>query len=141
MSGDKVMKKCANAVVLLSLCCLLFDFLFTTPGCRRDDTSKEELQQEEVFVEEQPEEAAPKPAPPRMSDDVYVEISARSALIFEKYKEDMEQAQKEVEAVYEKFGVTLKEFRDFQARLTPEKSSELQKRVQDFIQKIAGEYR
>ncbi len=135
------MKRCAKAVVLWGLCCLLLVFLFTTSGCRKSSTSEDELQAEEVFVEEQPEEAAPKPAPPRMSDDVYVEISARSALIFEKYKEDMEQGQREVEAVYEKFGVTLKEFRDFQAKMTPEKSNELQKRVQEFIQKIAGEYR
>lgn len=135
------MKKYSKAVVLLGLCCFLVSFLFTTAGCRKGSTSEDELQAEEVVVEQQPEEAAPKPAPPRMNEDVYVEISARSALIFEKYKEDMEQAQREVETVYEKFGVTLKEFRDFEARLTPEKSNELQKRVQDFIQKIAGEYR
>lgn len=135
------MKKCAKAVVLLGLCCLLVSFLLATSGCRKGSTSEDELQAEEAVEEQQPEETAPKPAPPRINEDAYVEISARSALIFEKYKEDMEQGQREVEAVYEKFGVTLKEFRDFEARLTPEKSNELQKRVQDFIQKIAGEYR
>jgi len=115
-------------------------FLFSLAGCSKQSGTDEEAAPEEEQAEEAAETAA-KPPESRMNDDVYVEIKARSALIYEKYKEEPEQAQKEIEALYEKKGVTFAEYKEFAAKLTFQKTNDLEKRVVDFMQKIAQEYR
>jgi hypothetical protein len=86
-------------------------------------------------------EPPPKPAPPKVTDDIYVDVTARTALIWEKYKDDAPTAEKTVEALYEKLGITADDYKTFQVKLTPQKSLELQKKVQEFMQKILDEYR
>ena len=123
--------------------------LIAAPGCKKssDTPTEEDLEKARLDAEQAAEEAAAKAAeekplpPPKMNEDVYVEITARSVLIRDKYKDDAEQAEKEVEAVYEKFGVTFKEYKDFQDKLTPQRLGELQRKINDFIQKIVNEYR
>jgi hypothetical protein len=116
-------------------------FLLSAPACKQSPQNTETS--EEAVEEEQTAEAAEKPAEPkpRMNEDIYVEITARSALIWEKYKDEPSQAEKEVEALCEKFGLTFKEYKEYQSNLTPQKSADLQKRIQGFIQKVAHEYR
>jgi len=131
---------------LAIIVCLGLIFL-SAPGCKNKSSETAldaELAglEEEVTAEETAKEATQKPAPaPKMNDDIYVEITARSALILDKYKDDMDQAQKEVDTLYEKFGVTFNEYKAFQAKLTPQHSSELQRKIVDFMQKVAQEYK
>jgi hypothetical protein len=107
-----------------------------------DDTEQAALEEEQAEEEAAAAYAAQKPAPPpKMTEDIYVEITARSVLIRDKYKDDMALAEKEVEAVYEKFGVTFSEYKDFERKLTPQNLSALQTKINDFIQKIVNEYK
>ncbi len=90
------------------------------------------------------EEAANKPAPKvesKMNDEAYIEITARSALIRDKYKDDPEKVDLEMETVYEKLGVSLAEYQEFKKALTPEKDGELMRKVQDKIQTLEREYK
>lgn len=122
--------------------------LLNAPGCKTssDKPTLDELEQSRLEAEQAAEEAAKAaeqkpPPPPKMNEDVYVEITARSVLIRDKYKDDTAQAEKEVEAVHEKFGVTFMEYKDFQDKLTPQRLGKLQRKINDFIQKIISEYR
>lgn len=129
------------AIALVSWAVLI---LLSAPGCKTssDKPTLDELEQSHLEAEEAAKAAEQKPPPPpKMNEDVYVEITARSVLIRDKYKDDSTQAEKEVEAVYEKFGVTFKEYKDFQDKLTPPRLGELQRKINDFIQKIINEYR
>jgi hypothetical protein len=130
----------------MCLACLL---LFASPGCKKSGETAArsdevaQLEAEQQAAEQAAAEAAAKPAAPvsRMNDDLYIEITARSALIQDKYKENLDQAQKEVDALYDKFGVTIKEYDDFRAKQTPKHRGELEKKVVDFMQKVASEYK
>jgi hypothetical protein len=90
------------------------------------------------------EEEAAKPAPkpePKMNDVLYIEISARSVLIHEKFKDEPEKIEPEMEKVYEKLSVTSAEFEEFKKALAPEKADELTRKVQDKIQALEREYK
>jgi hypothetical protein len=90
------------------------------------------------------EEAANKPAPKvesKMNDEAYIEITARSALIHDKFKDEPDKIDPEMEKVYEKIGVTLAEYQEFKKALTPEKDGELMRKVQDKIQTLEREYK
>ena len=140
------MKKTALVLTVLFTALVL---VVAAPACKKSKSgeSPEEAEQakldSEVSAEAAAAEAAAKPVPPasRMSEDVYVEIRARTALIFEKYKDDMVQAEQTVGELYEKHLVTQQEFKDWEAKQTMEKRSALEKKVMDFMQKILGEYR
>jgi len=126
-----------------------FLIIMCAPGCKKpsgqatlDELEQEQLQAEQQAEEEAAKQAETKPAPPpRMNDDVYVEITARSALIRDKYKDDPNQAEKEIEIVFEKFGVTFRDYKTFQDKLDPQESAELAKKISDFMTRIANEYR
>jgi hypothetical protein len=95
---------------------------------------------EAAAAEEEAAKPAPKPAP-KMTDAFYIEISARSVLIHEKFKDEPEKIEPEMERVYEKLGVTLAEYDEFKKALTPEKADELTRKVQDKIQALEREYK
>ena len=144
LKKEMTMKK-IFAIALVSWAVLI---LLSAPGCKTssDKPTLDELEQSRLEAEQAAEEAAKvaeqKPLPPpKMNEDVYVEITARSVLVRDKYKDDSTQAEKEVEAVHEKFGVTFMEYKDFQDKLTPQRLGELQRKINDFIQKIVNEYR
>jgi glutamate/tyrosine decarboxylase-like PLP-dependent enzyme len=130
-----IMKKYWIPILILAFSLVLF----SPTGCSKQPV--EEAGEETEEPAEEAAETAAKPAAPKMNDDVYVEIKARSALIYEKFKYDPDQAQKEIEALYEKKGVTFAEYKEFSAKLTFLQSNELERRVVDFMQKIAQEYR
>jgi Xaa-Pro aminopeptidase len=101
-----------------------------------------ESAQEEAAAAAEAEANKPQPKPePKINDENYVEIAARSILIREKYAEEPEQIEPEIEKVYEKLGVTAAEYHEFRKALAPAKSSELQKKVQEKMQSLANEYR
>jgi hypothetical protein len=90
------------------------------------------------------EEEANKPAPkpePKMNDTLYIEITARLVLLQEKYKEDPETIDLEMEKIYEKFGVTQTEYQEFKKALTPDKEGDLTRKVQDKMQTLEREYK
>jgi len=90
------------------------------------------------------EEAAAKPEPkpePKVNEDLYIEISARSVLLREKYAETPDQAEDEIEKACEALGVTLKDYLEYGKSLLPAKKSELQKKVQEKMQVLAPQYR
>ena len=125
--------------------------VFSAAGCKKKEAAPtlEELEAAKLEGEQAAEEAAAaaeaaaklKLPTPKINEDVYVEITARSALIREKYKDDMPQAEKEVEAIYEKFELTFTEYKEFEKKLTPQRLGELQRKISDFMQKILNEYR
>jgi len=138
-------------IFALALAVGLVGIAFSSAACKKKEAppTLEELEQAKVEAEDAAEEAAAaaeaeaklKPAPPKINDDIYVEITARSVLVREKYKDDMPQAEKEVEAVYEKFRLTFAEYKEFEKTLTPQQLGELQRKINDFMQKILNEYR
>ena len=91
-------------------------------------------------AEEEANKTAPKPEP-RMNDTLYIEIAARFVLLNEKYKDDPEKVELEMEKVHEKLGVTQTEYQEFKKALTPEKEGELTRKVQDKIQALEREYK
>jgi hypothetical protein len=137
--------------LVLALAAGLIGLAFSAAGCKKKEAAPtiEELEEAKLEAEQTAEEAAAaaeaaaklKPPPPKINEDVYVEITARSVLIREKYKDDMPQAEKEVEAVYEKFGLSFTEYKEFEKKLTPQRLGELQRKISDFMQKILSEYR
>jgi hypothetical protein len=139
------MKK--NALVLIVLCAVLL--IVAAPACKKSKSGDtiEEAEQAKLDAEQAAEAAAaeaaakPVPPPPKMTEEVYVEIRARSALIFDKFKDDLDQAERTVEALYEKHLVTQQEFKAWEAKQTPEKRGELERKVVDFMQKILDEYK
>jgi hypothetical protein len=97
-----------------------------------------------AIIDEAAEEEANKPAPKvesKMNDAAYIEITARSALIRDKYKDEPDKIDTEMEKVYEKIGLTLAEYQEFKKALTPEKDGELMRKVQDKIQTLEREYK
>ena len=137
--------------VLLVLCVLLL--IIAAPACKKvkPGETPEEAEQAKLEADLAAEAAAeaaaaeaaakPVPPPPKMNDEVYVDIRARQALIYDKYKDDLDLAQQTVDQVYEKHLVILQEFKDFEAKQTREHRADLEKKVLDYMQKILGEYR
>ncbi len=98
------------------------------------------IQDEAAAAEEEADKPAPKPEP-KMNDDLYIEITARFVLLQEKYKDEPEKADPEMDKVYEKLGVSPAEYREFKKALTPEKKDELTRKVQDKMQVLEREYK
>jgi hypothetical protein len=139
------MKK--TTIILVVLCAVLL--VLAPPACKKTKTGEtpEEAEQARLDSEQAAEAAAaeaaakPVPPPPKMNDEVYIDIRARQALIYDKYKDDLDLAQQAVDQVYEKHLVTLQELKDFEAKQTREHRADLEKKVMDYMQKIMGEYR
>jgi type II secretory pathway component PulM len=139
------MKK--TTIILVILCIVLL--VIVAPACKKTKQGEtpEEAEQARLEAEQAVEAAAveaaskPVPPPPKMNDEVYIDIRARQALIYDKYKDDLDLAQLNVDQVYEKHLVTLQELRDFEAKQTREHRADLEKKVMDYMQKILKEYR
>ena len=139
------MRKTAVALTVLAAAVLLI----AAPACKKSKSGETAEEAEEAKLEAElaaeaaAAEAAAKPVPPpsRMSEDVYVEIRARTALIFEKYKDDLPLAEQTVFELYEKLGVSQQEFKVWEAKQAIEKRAALEKKVVEFMQKILSEYR
>ncbi|MCR4410507.1 MAG: hypothetical protein QHH43_08465 [Candidatus Saccharicenans sp.] len=100
--------------------------------------------QEQVPVwpeEETQEETKPAPPPPpKITEDIYVDITARAALIFDKYKEDLDEAHRQMDLVYQKYGITFTDYDRYRRNLTTDQKRRLEKLVQEQIQKVYKEY-
>ncbi|MGQ9579023.1 MAG: hypothetical protein ACUVWQ_10410 [Candidatus Aminicenantales bacterium] len=121
---------------------LVLTLLICLAGCRQKTeiwSGEEELEPEAFQAEEA--EAPTKPAVPKMTEELYIDITARSALIWDKYKEEPEKAQQEVDNLYLKAGVTWKEYKEYEAKLTLKEKDTLQKKILEYMQKIITEYR
>ena len=108
------------------------------------DRALAEIEADKAEAEAAAEAEANKPQPkpePKVNDALYVEITARTILIREKYAEDPTSIEPEIEKVYEKLGVTAADCQEFVKALTPAKTSELAKKVQEKMQTLADEYR
>jgi hypothetical protein len=108
------------------------------------DRALAEIEADKAEAEAAAEAEANKPQPkpePKVNDALYVEITARTILIREKYAEDTPQIEPEIEKVYEKLGVTAADYQDFVKALVPAKASELAKKIQEKMQALANEYR
>ncbi len=92
------MKKYWTLILILAVWLVLLGLT----GCLKQSGPGEEAVEETEEPAEEAADMAAKPPAPKMNDDVYVEIKARSALIYEKFKDDPDQAQKENEAAIER---------------------------------------
>ena len=136
-----------TTVIFVILCAVLL--VVASPACKKtkqgettDEAEQARLESEQAAEAAAAEAAAkPVPPPPKMNDDVYLDIRARQALIYDKYKDDLDLAQQTVDQVFEKHSVTLQEFKDFEAKQTREHRADLEKKVMDYMQKIMDEYR
>jgi hypothetical protein len=122
---------------------LLLGLTVSGPACKKSpqQTNDPFGLEETTTVEPEPVEAKPAAPQPKITEQIYIEILARSALIWEKFKDSASDAEKAVEAVYEKFNINHAEFREYQQKIPPAKAAELQKSVQELMQKFAPEYR
>jgi len=117
---------------------LILSTLLTFACSRSSEPEAEVPFQEEKVEEEMPES---KPATPvKITEEVYIEITARSALIFDKYKDDLDEAHRQVDILYQKFGITFIEYNQYRKSLSPGKKRQLEKQVQEYIQKVYKEY-
>ncbi len=122
-----------------------------SPACKgktslTDSADKALAEQEAVEAADRAaaEEAAAKPEPkpePKVSEAMYVEISARSVLLREKYAETPDRAEEEIDKLCETLGVTMTDYKEYAKTLVPPKTYELQKKIQAKIQVLAPEYR
>jgi hypothetical protein len=135
---------------LITIAVLLGWTLVLAGACRKtgpgQTTAEKELQAaydeaEAASAAAEAEAAKPKPAPPKVNEDVYVDIAARLALIRQKFAEDAEAGEKEIEALYEKLAVTSGEIKEYEVKIGPAGVAALQRKVQERIQKIENEYR
>lgn len=126
-------------IILVAFSLTLDGILFT--AC----SPKEEMISEEEAIEPQVAEEATEEVQttilPKMTEEIYIDLTARSALIWDKYKDEPEKAQQEVDNLYLRAGVTWKEYKEFEAKLTPQQREALQKKIMDYMQKILHEYR
>lgn len=122
---------------LLSLMFIIVLILFLS-SCAREERTEQPFvwPSEEVQKEDKPV----LPPPTRISEEIYVDITARAALIFDKYKEDLDEAHRQMDLVYQKYGITLPEYDRFRKNLTLDKKRQLEKQVQERIQVIYKEY-
>ncbi|MGD0781412.1 MAG: hypothetical protein ABSA30_00990 [Candidatus Aminicenantales bacterium] len=98
------------------------------------------IEDEAAAAAEEANKPAPKPEP-KMNDTLYIEITARFVLLQEKYKDEPEKADPEMDKVYDTLGVTPAEYREFKKALTPGKKDELTRKVQDKMQVLEREYK
>lgn len=108
------------------------------------DRALAEIEAAKAEAEAAAEAEANKPQPkpePKVNDALYIEITARTILIREKYADDQTAIEPEIEKAYEKLGVTAADYQEFVKALVPPKTNELAKKVQEKMQTLADEYR
>ncbi|MGQ9801057.1 MAG: hypothetical protein ACUVRL_05285 [Candidatus Saccharicenans sp.] len=135
LSGADLRGQLWAAAFLLLIIVLV---VMSQAACSREEPGPPEQSwpEEEITEEQKP---AP-PPPPKITEEVYVEITARAALIFDKYKEDLDEAHRQMDLVYQKFGITFDDYNRYRKSLPADKRRQLEKQVQEFIQKIYQEY-
>ena len=126
--------------LLLSSIFLAVSLIFLLCCQPKGELISEEEELEPQAIQEETEEIKAPPAP-RMTEELYIDLTARSALIWDKYRDEPEKAQQEVDDLYFRAGVTWKEYKEFEAKLTPQQRDALQKKILDYMQKIIHEYR
>ena len=144
-------KRGAGRVILLMLSAA---FVLGSGGACRKSTdslnSSEKAAAEAKAIVDESEAAAAEAAKapvakvePKMNDTLYIEISARFVLIHEKFKDEPERIEPEMDKVCEKLMVTRAEFDEFKKALaaTPEREGELSRKVQDKMQALEREYK
>lgn len=133
-----LLKKSLSLFLLLILLKISLFFLLSCQ--QKGELAYEEEELEPEIIQEESEE--PRVAEtPKMTQQLYIDLTARSALIWDKYKEEPEKAQQEVDNLYFKAGVTWKEYKEFESKLTPQQREALQKKIMDYMQKIIQDYR
>jgi len=126
----------ALAEVLFSTDFDLAGFLLVSCDRQEDQELALSWPQEEVQ-----EETRPVPPPiPKITEEIYVDITARAALIFDKYKEDLDEAHRQMDLVYQKSGISFQDYDRYRRSLTSDNKRRLEKLVQERIQKIYKEY-
>jgi hypothetical protein len=125
------MGRIKRGIVFLALA-VVFTGAVCKKSARNVPAGGEEATMEEEFAEEA--ESAPKPAPPKVTDEIYIELTVQSIVTREKLKDDPAAAELEIEALFEKAGVTPDEYKEFERKLAPDKLNDLQKKIQEKLQ-------
>ena len=108
------------------------------------EPTEEELlaaEQAEAEEEEAAKAAAAKVVPPKVNEEIYIEMRARSVLIRQKYIEDFETGEKEVEALLDKNHLTFADIKEFETRVGQTVLDQLERKIQEKMQKLLEEYR
>jgi len=108
------------------------------------ELTEEELlaaEKAEAEEEEAAKAAAAKVAPPKVNEEIYIEMRARSVLIRQKYIEDFETGEKEVEALLDKNHLTFADIKEFETRVGQTVLDQLERKIQEKMQKLLDEYR
>jgi len=97
--------------------------------------------QAEAEEEEAAKAAAAKVVPPKVNEEIYIEMRARSVLIRQKYIEEFETGEKEVEALLDKNNLTFSDMKEFETRVGQAVLDQLERKIQEKMQKLLDEYR
>ncbi|MDI6698170.1 MAG: hypothetical protein QME85_04460 [Candidatus Saccharicenans sp.] len=118
---------------------LMLIFLVTgSVSCDRPEDKEQAWSWPQPEVQE---ETRPVTAPvPKISEEIYVDITARAAVIFDKYKEDLDEAHRQMDLVYQKYGITFQDYDRYRRSLTSDNKRRLEKLIQERIQKVHKEY-
>ncbi len=130
-----------TAIVLASRPALLMSgilLVFFLVSCGQQESQEQVPAWPQEAIQEETKPAPP--PPPRITDDIYVDITARAALIFDKYKEDLDEAHRQMDLVYQKYGITFTDYDRYRRSLTSDQKKRLEKLVQERIQKVYKEY-
>jgi len=112
----------ALAEVLFSTDFDLAGFLLVSCDRQEDQELALSWPQEEVQ-----EETRPVPPPiPKITEEIYVDITARAALIFDKYKEDLDEAHRQMDLVYQKSGISFQDYDRYRRSLTSDNKRRLE---------------
>ncbi len=133
-----------SLLILGLIACLLIP----VAGCKSNPQSagptEEELFAAEQAAEEAEEEAraaAAKIVPPKVTEEIYIEMRARTVLLRQKFIEDFETGEKEVEMLLDRNGLTFADMKEFETRVGQPALDQLERKIQEKMQKLLEEYR
>ena len=118
---------------------LMLIFLVTgSVSCDRPEDREQAWSWSQPEVQEETRPVAA--SVPKISEEIYVDITARAAVIFDKYKEDLDEAHRQMDLVYQKYGITFQDYDRYRRSLTSDNKRRLEKLIQERIQKVHKDY-
>ena len=127
-------------VAILGLILILSAGACRTKGQAVPEEETATTEEEASAAEAEAKEAAAKPAPPKVTEEKYIEMTARSVLIRQKHAEDPILGEKEIETLLERAELTMADLKEYENKIGLSNVDLLQPKIQEKIQKLLPEY-